>query len=90
MPTREEINAHLEEVEESALLLDGFDECLIGFAQRINEPVLAIYSWEKMVDLLIERDGMDYFDAVEFIDFNVIGAWVGEKTPMIVMPLIPC
>lgn len=89
MPTREEINDHLEELEESALLLDGFDEALIGFSQRINEPLLAVYSWEKMVDVLVERDGIDYFEAVEYIDFNVIGAWVGERTPVIVMPLIP-
>jgi hypothetical protein len=87
MPTRDEIHEALLEMDESALLMDGFDEAFIGFSRRINEPLLAVYSWEKMVDLLIERDGMEYEDAVEYIDFNVLGAWVGERTPIVVMPM---
>lgn len=87
MPTREEIHEALMEMDESALLMDGFDEAFIGFSRRINEPILAVYSWEKMVDLLIQRDEMEYEEAVEYIDYNVIGAWVGEQTPIVVMPL---
>lgn len=87
MPTRDEIHDALMDMDESALLMDGFDEAFIGFSRRINEPLLAVYSWEKMVDLLIERDGMEYEDAVEYIDFNVLGAWVGERTPIVVMPI---
>jgi len=30
------------------------------------------------------EDGADYEDAVEFLDFNVVGAYVGEKTPLYV------
>jgi hypothetical protein len=30
----------------------------------------------------MQRDGMDLEDAVEHMDFNVTGAWVGEQTPM--------
>lgn len=87
MPTREEIHEALLEMDESALLMDGFDEAFIGFSRRLTEPLLAVYSWEKMVDLLIERDGMEYEDAVEYIDYNVLGAWVGERTPIVVMPM---
>lgn len=87
MPSRNEINDALLDMDESALLMDGFDEAFIGFSRRINEPLLAVYSWEKMVDLLITRDEMEYEDAVEYIDFNVLGAWVGEQTPIVVMPL---
>lgn len=87
MATREQIHNHLVDMDESALLMDGFEEALIGFSRRINEPLLAVYSWEKMVDVLIERDGMDFDEAAEYIDFNCVGAWVGDKTPIIVMPL---
>lgn len=85
--TRQEINEHLEAMEENALLMDGFDEALIGFSQRINEPLLAVYSWEKMMSVCIERDGMSDEEAEEYISYNCIGAWVGEQTPIIVMPL---
>lgn len=87
VPTREQINDVLVEMEESTLLMDGFEEAFIGFSRRINEPLLAVYSWELMVKLLMERDGMSYDDATEYIDFNCIGAWVGEQTPIIVMPI---
>jgi hypothetical protein len=30
---------------------------------------------------------MDFEDAVEFVEFNILGAWVGENTPIVVMPL---
>lgn len=87
MPTREQIESHLLEMDESALLMDGFEEAFIGFTRRINEPLLAVYDWKKMVDVLVQRDGMDYDEAVEYIDYNCLGAWVGERTPLIVMPL---
>lgn len=88
MPSREEINDALVAMDESTLLMDGFEDAFIGFTNRINEPVLAVYAWEKMVDVLVERDGMSYEEATEYIDFNCLGAWVGERTPLIVMPLI--
>lgn len=74
-------------MEENVLLMDGFDEALIGFSQRINEPVLAVYSWKKMIEICISRDGMTEDDADEYVSYNCIGAWVGERTPIIVMPL---
>ena len=84
---RKKINIYLKERGENALLMDGFDEALVGFSQRINEPLLAVYSWGKMVDVCTDRDGMTYEEASEYIDYNCIGAWVGNQTPIIVMPL---
>lgn len=85
--TRVQINEYLENIGESALLADGFDEALIGFSQRMNEPMLAVYAYEKMVQILMDNDDLSYDDAVEYVDFNVVGAWVGEQTPIIVMPI---
>ena len=84
---REQISEYLEAMGETALLIDGFDEALIGFSTRINEPMLAAYSWQKMMDILMERDNMDYEEAEEYISFNITGAWVGEQTPLIIMPV---
>ena len=85
--TRDEINQYLLEREEDTLLMDGFDDALIGFSQRINEPLLAVYSFEEMVKTCIFRDGMTENEAEEYIEFNCIGAWVGEQTPIIVRDL---
>ena len=86
-PLRERINEILLQQDENALLMDGFDEALIGFSQRINEPLLAVYSYSKMMNSLMERDGMTDEEAMEYIDYNCVGSWVGEQTPIIVMPL---
>lgn len=83
---RKRINDFFIERDESILLMDGFDEAFIGHSQRINEPMLAVYSWEKMVGVCVNRDGMTYDEATEYIEYNCIGAWVGERTPIIVMP----
>jgi len=83
---RKRINDFFIERDEDVLLMDGFDEAFIGYSQRINEPMLAVYSWEKMVDVCVKRDGMTYDEATEYIEYNCTGAWVGERTPIIVMP----
>lgn len=85
MTTREKISKLFEEMDESVLLMDGFEEAFIGYSQRINEPVLAVYSYERMLGVLVRRDDMDYDEAAEYISYNCLGAWVGEKTPIIVM-----
>lgn len=85
MSIRDDINSVLEEFDESALLMDGFDEAIVGFGGRPGTPTLAIYDWEKMVDILITRDGMEYEEAVEYISYNCTTAWVGEQTPIVMM-----
>jgi hypothetical protein len=37
-----------------------------------------------MVDILMDRDNMELEEAIEYIDYNCIGAWMGELTPIIV------
>jgi hypothetical protein len=32
----------------------------------------------------MDRDGMDYDEAQEFFEFNVVGAYVGAHTPIYV------
>lgn len=64
------------------LMADGFDDAVIGLGRRCGQPDLVVYSVEKCVQILTERDGMDKDDALESLEFNAIGAWVGESTPM--------
>ena len=84
---RKRIDQYLAERDETVLLMDNLDEAFIGFSRRINEPLLAVYSWEKIIETLVVRDGMSYDEAIEYADFNILGAWVGEQTPIIVMPM---
>lgn len=72
------------EYNEEALICDGFDEAIIGVAERINLGPVAAYSVEKILDILVERDGMTYEEALEYFQYNIIGAWMGEYTPVFI------
>jgi hypothetical protein len=72
----------LAEIDEEILMADGFDEAPIGYAQRCGQPALAVYDRNKCIDVLVNRDGMSYEEAEEFFEFNAVGAWVGERTPL--------
>ena len=84
MPTPEEVKLLLEEENPEALLLDGFENALIGVARRCGQPVLAVYDQDLIIQTLMEQ-GMDDEAAVEFYEYNVAGAWVGPMTPIIVV-----
>jgi len=69
-------------VDAEALVADGFENALIGHTQGSN--VVAVYDYDKCVQVLMERDEMSCEDAVEFMEFNVVGSYVGEKTPLFI------
>jgi len=70
---------------------DGFDSAIVGTASvwNGNERVdVLVYDVEKMVETLIDRDGMSGEDAIEYIDFNIENAYIGKDTPVIVWSYI--
>jgi hypothetical protein len=67
---------------EEALLADGFEDAVIGVAQRCSCPALVVYDAERCVEILMNNGDMSYEDALEFFDFNTLGAWAGEGTPL--------
>jgi hypothetical protein len=79
---RELIEERLVEENPKAKFADGFDEALVGIARRFGADPLPVYSREKCINVLMKRDKMNEEDANEFFEFNVIGSWVGEGTPI--------
>ena len=67
---------------EGLLFADGFDDAIIGIAERAGmEPVVA-YDVNKIIEILA-RD-MSEDEAVEYFEFNILGAYMGERTPVFV------
>jgi hypothetical protein len=81
----DEIRDTLDEINPDAIIWDGFDEALIGIGERCGLGPVAIYDRETMVEILSEEMTVD--EADEYLEFNVIGAYVGEYTPIIVYVL---
>lgn len=73
MKTVDEVKDYLcERGYEEALVFEnpGFPEAFIG----VSEDGRAVYDFEKMCESLMDEDGMEYIDAVEFIEYNTIRA----------------
>jgi hypothetical protein len=58
-----------------------FDKAILGVVNRIN-TVAVCYSEAKIIEILMEEDGMDYDEAIEYYQYNILGSWVGEHTPV--------
>lgn len=64
-----------------ALMADGFDDAIVGVAERCSQPALVVYDGEKCLEILM-AGGMDRSEAQEYFNFNTLGAWVGPNTPL--------
>jgi len=78
-----DLETALEYVGESGgMQADGLEDCIIGVAERCSKDPLLVYDREKIAEKMMREDGLSYEDAQEHIDFNIVGAWVGEGTPL--------
>ena len=70
------------------LQVDGMSEALLGqmtMAKWEDNPYeVLVYSVDKIIEILIDRDGMTEEEAVEFFEFNIEGAYMGGMTPVYV------
>lgn len=68
--------ADVEELHPGAVLADGFDEAIIDVIRgRVR------YDLEKCVSILMERDGWTRSEALDWMDYNVIGCYSGPRSP---------
>ena len=67
------------------LKFDGFNGAILYIGRRFNDEVV-VYDYDKCVDILVKRDGMGTDDAIEWIEYNMVGAYLGEGTPIFVSP----
>jgi hypothetical protein len=63
---------------EELIKADNFDDAVVGI--EVNTLRL-VYSIDKMIAILT-KDDMCYEDAIEYLDFNVFSAYIGERTPI--------
>lgn len=61
------------------VIADGLDDAIVGIQEDTG---IVFYSRERVLKILMERDGMSELDALEFGDYNIFNAYVGEKTPV--------
>ena len=84
----DQVDEFADGVEEELLFLGEHDErkrfepAILGIAHRFGMQPVVTYDYRKVIDIFAED--MSHEEAQEYFDFNVIGAWVGEGTPIFI------
>ena len=63
---------------EAIIFAQGFDNAIIG----IDCNGIVAYDISKMVNILVVRDKMTEEEALEYLEFNTFGSYIGENTPI--------
>jgi hypothetical protein len=67
--------------DEKILLADGLENAFMGIGRQFHYPI-AIYSYKKVIKILMRDHRMDKEEAIEYFDYNIAGAFVGDQTPL--------
>ena len=65
------------EIDPDAILWDNMDEAIIG----ITDEGIPVYDIHQM-EIILMQDGMDWETAAEWVDFNILSAYLGDRTPI--------
>jgi hypothetical protein len=84
-----DVYSELKEFNPKAMIIDDFEEAYLGYSSDGK----AIYDFYTMLDLVIDgiyedaeeeiTEDQAYSEAYSHLDYNVINAYVGEHTPII-------
>jgi len=77
---------------EGCILIDGFDDCIIGVTYGgVNlDNAHICYSREAIINKLVKEFSEDsdessdeiYTNANEYFEFNILGAYMGKQSPI--------
>ena len=67
---------------EGARVAAGYDDAIIGYTKNSNNEYVIVYSANKIINILVDRDGMDEEEARDFFWFNVEGSRHGKNFPV--------
>ena len=65
------------------LVMEEYESALTGVVTRFGMGPIALYDKAKVLEILELQMG-DELAAIEWFEYNIIGAWAGEYTPAFV------
>jgi hypothetical protein len=57
-----------------------YDQAIIGVMERAGGSPVIAYDTQKILDILVRSMPME--DAQEFFEYNILGAYMGDRTPV--------
>lgn len=70
------------DINPDAHLWDDLDNCLMG----ITEEGCAVYDIHEIEKELMKQNDWDWETAAEFVEYNILQAYIGEFTPVHMWP----
>ena len=78
---------YLMNIEDDIVMADGLSDAFIGIGSvGPNGKTVAVYDSMKIIESLMQQ-GMSQEEALEFYEYNIAGAYVGEKTPFFMVKI---
>lgn len=71
------------EFSENALLWNDMNDAIVGMSDK-GTP---IYSIPKLISTCMVKYNMTEEEAVEWVDFNMLNAYIGDDTPIHMYPM---
>jgi hypothetical protein len=66
--------------DDTFIIADGFDEAIIGVD---DNNLKIVYDIDEVINILM-REGMSVDEAIEYYEYNISGAYVGDNTPIFI------
>ena len=66
------------------LKADGLDDAIIGVGHRCGEPAVVVYDIDLSIQAVQRELKCEIWEAVEYFNFNILGSYIGEHTPIFV------
>ena len=71
---------------QGAVVLDGFDECVLGVSESFGEEPRLIYSKKQIISKLMKD--MTKEDAIEYYYYNIVGGYFGIQNPIFIQDIL--
>ena len=78
MDIREELCEHYGD---DLMFADGYDDAIIGVCGGFDSGRV-VYSITKMLEICMRDLSVDVEEAMEWLEYNTFGAFVGDYTPI--------
>ena len=81
--SQEELLEHIQYNFPDSMLANGYNSAIIGVAGGFDSGRV-VYSVKKMVEVCMKELSVDADEAIEWLEYNTFGAFIGEYTPIYV------
>ena len=81
-PKRRAIHELAEDLDlDGIMFFNGFDDEILGMTEGLSQ---VCYSKRRILLKLMTESDMQYEDAIDYFEFNILGLYVGVGTPIII------